>query len=171
MITIKGYAEKKGVSYEAIRSQIKRYEKELGDGIFKKGRTTFINEDAERFLDERRKENPVVIVQENKSEELEMLKNEKVNMLAKIAELQELLLAEKDKTLELTTERTTFLEDKKMMEETKTRNKILEDEKLAQDKIIEERDAELKSKDAVIDKFKNASFGARLFGFKKLSED
>ena len=43
MISIRDYAKKNNVSYEAIRKQVKRYENELRGHIIKKSRTQFLD--------------------------------------------------------------------------------------------------------------------------------
>lgn len=76
---------------------MKRYEKELEGHIIKIGRTQYLGDEAVAFLDEKRKQNPVVVIQQDKDEELELLKNENKQLLLRINKLQEELLAEKDK--------------------------------------------------------------------------
>ena len=44
MITIKDYAKQKGVSYEAIRKQIKRYEDELEGHLVKQNRFLMLDD-------------------------------------------------------------------------------------------------------------------------------
>ena len=67
MISIKEYAEKHNISYEAARKQIVRYSKELEGHITRQNRKQFIDEYAEEFLNERRQQNPVVVVAEESS--------------------------------------------------------------------------------------------------------
>lgn len=111
MITIKDYARGKGVSYEAIRKQINRYKKkELAGHIITKNRTQYIDDDGIVFLDQKRKENPVVIVQAEKSEEIERLKEENRNLLIKIGELQDRLIKSQDRIDQLQQEKIELLQ-------------------------------------------------------------
>ena len=49
MISLKDYAKKKNVSYEAVRKQVNRYRDELGDHLYKKDRTQYLDEEGEAF--------------------------------------------------------------------------------------------------------------------------
>lgn len=96
MLTIKDFAEQQNVSYEAVRKQVKRYSAELDGHILKQGRTQILDDYAVEFLQAKRKENPVVIINTDKDETIRQLENENKSLLIKVAELQELLLQEKD---------------------------------------------------------------------------
>lgn len=85
MISIKDYASKNNVSYEAVRQQVNRYAKELQGHIVKNGRTKYLDEEAEAFLDEKRKKNPVVVEMSGNREQIEWLRSEKEQLLTKIA--------------------------------------------------------------------------------------
>lgn len=85
MISIKEYAKRNNVSYEAIRKQLKRYENELSNHIIKKNRTQFLDNEAVAILDSHRKESPTVIYNQDISDEIERLKQENHNLLIKIA--------------------------------------------------------------------------------------
>ena len=74
--TIKQYAEEQGVSYEAIRKQIGTHKEELKEHIVIKGRTQYLDDWAVDFLTERRKENPVVIVNQEKVDEVETMRKQ-----------------------------------------------------------------------------------------------
>ena len=112
LMTIKEYAKEKGISYEAVRRQIKRYSKELEGHLSKDGRTTLLDEDAVKFLDGKRADNPVVVFEKSKDEEIEQLRLEKENLLIRVAELQNLLLVEKEKVVCLQNEKLELLEKK-----------------------------------------------------------
>ncbi len=75
MISLQDYAAQKGISYEAVRSQIARYsdDKSLTDHIHKVGRTRFLDEEAVDFLDKRRSSNPVVVVSGERNQKIEDL--------------------------------------------------------------------------------------------------
>ena len=74
LTTIKQYAESQKVSYEAVRKQIIGYGEELKGHIIRKGRTQYLDEWAVEFLTKRRRENPVILLSQDKDEELEALK-------------------------------------------------------------------------------------------------
>lgn len=112
MQTIRDYAKNNGVSYEAIRKQIKTYEAELKGHIVKNGRTQYLDDDAVAFLDARRSQNSVIVERVEQSELIEELKNENKQLLIKIASLQEQLLQEKDTVKQLQQEKIELLEDK-----------------------------------------------------------
>lgn len=112
MLTIKEYAKNKGVTYEAIRKQLKTYEKELQNHIIKQGRTQLLDDYAVEFLDTKRASNTVIVERTSKDEEIDRLKEENKNLLIKIATLQEELLKEKDEVKQLLTEKTELLETK-----------------------------------------------------------
>ena len=76
MKTIKQYAEEQGVSYEAIRRQISTHKEELNDHIVIKGRTQYLDDWAVEFLNERRKENPVILINQDKADEVEALRQQ-----------------------------------------------------------------------------------------------
>lgn len=94
MITIKDFAKQVGVSYESVRKQVVRYADELDGHIVKVRRTQYLDDDAVEFLRERRRESPIIIKETAKDTELEDLRAENKQLLIKIAELQERLIAE-----------------------------------------------------------------------------
>lgn len=110
MISIKDYAKEHNITYEAVRKQIKRYQKELDGHISKINRTKFLDDFAVEFLNEKRKNNPVVIIEANKDERIQQLSEENKALLLKIADLQEQLLKEKDNVKLLQEEKIRLLE-------------------------------------------------------------
>ena len=124
MITIREYARKNNVSYEAIRKQIKRYESELKEHIIKQNRTQFLDEVA---VDRHRGESPIVIVNQDTSSKLQLLEEENKNLLVKVAaqadKISQLSEELKNKTEKMTSllledkEKTLLLEQKKNQEE------------------------------------------------------
>ncbi len=68
VMTLKQYAEMKGITYEAVRKQIVRYQKELEGHVLKKGRTQYLDEVAVEFLSDRRRQSPVVVAMEDRSD-------------------------------------------------------------------------------------------------------
>jgi hypothetical protein len=89
MITIKEFARTENCSYEAIRQQIKRYEKDLKSHITKQGRTRFLDEYAVKFLRDKRRISPIVILEQNKDDELQQLRDENKNLLIKLTAVQD----------------------------------------------------------------------------------
>lgn len=85
VISLKDYAKQNNISYEAVRQQVVRYADELGIHIIKDGRQQFLDEEAVAFLDGKRQKNPVAIIQMDKDEQLEVLRNEKEDLLTKVA--------------------------------------------------------------------------------------
>lgn len=110
MVSIKDYAHQKGVSYEAVRKQVKRYEKELEGHIHKQGRTQFLDDEAVAILDERRAQNPIVIYEQGKDDELERLREENQLLHNKVEYLQDRLLQSNDKIQLLQEEKIALLE-------------------------------------------------------------
>ena len=124
MITIKDYAKQKGVSYEAIRKQIKRYEDELEGHLVKQNRFLMLDDEAVRFLDGKRSENPVIVYEQNKDEELEQLRHENKVLLIQmntvqdqLGKVQQKLIAEMNTTKLLTSEKVQYLEYKAQAEQ------------------------------------------------------
>lgn len=124
MITIKDYAKQKGVSYEAIRKQIKRYEDELEGHLVKQNRFLMLDDEAVRFLDSKRSENPVIVYEQNKDEELEQLRHENKVLLIQmntvqdqLGKVQQKLIAEMNTTKLLTNEKVQYLEYKAQAEQ------------------------------------------------------
>ena len=124
MITIKDYAKQKGVSYEAIRKQIKRYEDELEGHLVKQNRVLMLDDEAVRFLDGKRSENPVIVYEQNKDEELEQLRHENKMLLIQmntvqdqLGKVQQKLITEMNTTKLLTNEKVQYLEYKAQAEQ------------------------------------------------------
>lgn len=132
MITIKDYAKQKGVSYEAIRKQIKRYEEELEGHLVKQNRFLMLDDEAVQFLDSKRSENPVIVYEQNKDEELEQLRHENKVLLIQmntvqdqLGKVQQKLIAEMNTTKLLTQEKVQYLEYKAQSEQKEVQLKDL----------------------------------------------
>lgn len=76
MISIKDYAKETGVSYEAVRQRIKRYEEDLNGHIHRQGRTQYLDDVAVAFLNEHRLQNPVVLYDKGAGEDFRALQAE-----------------------------------------------------------------------------------------------
>lgn len=85
VVSLKDYAKEHNVSYEAVRQQVVRYKDDLEGHIIKDGRQQFLDEEAVAFLDSKRMKNPVSIIQKSKDDELEDLRQQKEQLLLKIA--------------------------------------------------------------------------------------
>lgn len=85
VMTLRDYAKKSNISYEAVRKQVVRYQEELAGHLIKDGRQQFLDEEAVAFLDAKRKKNPVAIYQMDKDAEIEDLRLEREQLLHKIA--------------------------------------------------------------------------------------
>lgn len=84
MITFREYAVKWGISYEAVRKQVTRYEKELKEHIVIQGTTKYLDDDAVLFLDSKRACNVVRVTDGDPDQEHEL-----VEMRKKCSELFE----------------------------------------------------------------------------------
>ncbi len=95
MITIKDQAAQKRVTYEAVRKQINRYKEELGEHLIKQGRTQYLDDEGVAFLDEKRQNNPIIIFEHDKDEQIDQLQQDNEKLKALVAELQSQII-EKD---------------------------------------------------------------------------
>lgn len=100
VMSIKDYARARKISYEAARQQVKRYEKELQGHISKQNRTQYLDDYAVELLDDHRQQNPVVVINQDRDEEIERLRTENKALLQQIAALQDRLLTAQDSLLE-----------------------------------------------------------------------
>lgn len=100
VMSIKDYANARKISYEAARQQVKRYEKELQGHISKQNRTQYLDDFAVELLDEHRQQNPVVIINQDRSEEIERLRAENKALLQQVAALQDRLLTAQESAIE-----------------------------------------------------------------------
>lgn len=100
MQKIRDYAAKSGISYEAVRKQIKRYAADLEGHIHVQGRTQYLDEVAEAFLDSHRERPGMALYEGADPVEIEQLKV-KVEMLQeKLIAAQELALASQGALME-----------------------------------------------------------------------
>lgn len=142
MISLKDYAKSKKISYEAVRKQVARYKNELDGHISKVHRTQYLDDIAVRFLDEKRAVNPVAIIQIDKDEEIERLKEENKSLLVNVATLQDSLLKSQsqiEKLKEIESER---LKLEIEADSLKEKNRVLEEEKnnLVVDNKVKDKD-------------------------------
>lgn len=104
LMTIKEYSKNKGVSYEAVRRQIKQYANDLEGHIIKQGKTNFLDDVAIQILDQHR--TPKTVVVDYAENELQA-ENERLR-----AEIDHL----KSHIINLQNEKMAYLEDKTRME-------------------------------------------------------
>ena len=96
VMSIKNYAKARNISYEAARQQVKRYADELDGHITRQNRTQYLDDFAVELLDEHRQQSPVVVINQDKDEELEKLRDENKALMQRVMLLQgELIEAHK----------------------------------------------------------------------------
>ena len=91
MVTIKEYASVRNISYEAVRQSIKRHSAELGDHIFKQGRTTCLDDQAVEILDNYRVTRAVKISAQEVTEQneyIDQLKDQIMQLQNRVIELE-----------------------------------------------------------------------------------
>ena len=134
LTTIKQYAESQNVTYEAVRKQIVRYKEELKDHIVRKDRTQYLDQWAIDFLTEKRRENPVILISQDKDEAIEAMKQQIEALRVQLMTAQNELLKEKDRIIELQDEA------KKTIEDRAKYTALLEDNKAKEEKLKEAGD-------------------------------
>ena len=118
-ITLAQYAENNHITYESVRQSVNRYRDQLGDHIFKQGRTQFLDEEAVKILDERRRLSPVVVVNEDRVAELESLRAEVEELRTKLIETQDKALALSEKYIALESDRALVAETRAELTESR----------------------------------------------------
>ena len=139
-MTIREYARQRSVSYEAIRKQINRCQKDLEGHITTKGQTKYLDEYAVEYLDQRRSERPVSVVQALR-DQIDALKNELMTTQKRLIDAQsenQLLIEAKTKydlLLESSNEKTATIETLRedLTESRKTSDQLRDDLKSARD--------------------------------------
>lgn len=109
-ITLKEYAQNKGVTYEAIRRQVAKYESELRGHIVIRDRTKYLDEYAQDFLSKRRRLSPVVVKVEDSTEATENLEKTVEALRAQLMGAQNELLSAQKRIIELQDERSSMIE-------------------------------------------------------------
>lgn len=93
MLTIRDYADRHHITYEAVRRQIAQYSDELGEHVIVKGNRKYLDDFAVEFLNDHRQDRPIIVADTSRDEQIAAAEAENKNLLIKIAELQERLLA------------------------------------------------------------------------------
>ena len=112
MMTIKDYADSQNVSYEAVRKQIVRYKDDLDGHIAVKNRTQYLDEWAVDFLTNRRREHPVILVNQEKDESIAVMKQHIESLRSQLMQAQNELLSSKDRIIALQDEVKAGIEDR-----------------------------------------------------------
>lgn len=99
MESIKNYAKARNISYEAARKQVKRYAAELEGHIHTQNRTQYLDNYAVELLDSHRQSSPIVIMQQDKDDELQQLRQENKALLQQVAALQDKLLTAQENAI------------------------------------------------------------------------
>ena len=92
MLSIKDYAERKGVSTQAVYKQLKTHEKALEGHIKKVSGKRYLDDEAVAYLDSQSENTPSVIVQNGTDELVEELKAENERLKMKVEFLQDQML-------------------------------------------------------------------------------
>lgn len=95
MISLKDYAKECGVTYEAVRQQVKRYQTDLEGHIHRQGKTQYLDDAAVAILDSHRSEKPMVVYEagyDRLAAENEELKRKLEQARDKIIDVQDRLL-------------------------------------------------------------------------------
>ena len=130
-MTLKQYADDQGISYEAVRKQVIRYAEELSDHIVTQDRKKYLDQYAVKFLTERRRESPIILMNMDQNEENQRLKEEIESLRVKLMTAQNELLKEKDRIIDLQDEAKKTLEDRArytaLLEESKAKDEKLKE--------------------------------------------
>lgn len=98
---MKDLARQRGVSYEAVRSQVKRYAAELEGHTYQQGRVKYLDEWAVDYLDAKRSANPVVVYHADQQDELQDLREQNRQLLLQLADAQAMVIELQGKLLEI----------------------------------------------------------------------
>ena len=103
MLSIKEYADRQGVSIQAIYQSLKSQEnlERLKDHIFMENGRKMLDDYAVKVLDESRKQNPVVIMQISESERIADLERENERLTQAFIELQDKLIKKQEHIQEM----------------------------------------------------------------------
>ena len=147
LTTIKQYAEKHDITYEAVRRQVARYSDELAGHIIKKGRSQYLDEFAVDFLDKRRRESPVVVVVEGQKEKLEELEAQIATLKEQLMQAQNELLKSQDKVISLQDEARALLADnakyQTLLEDNAAKDEQLKQADAVRAALVAQHDADL----------------------------
>lgn len=96
LVTLREFAKEKKISYEAVRKQLIKYAEELEEHIVMVDGTRYLDEYAQSFLSERRRQSPIVVKIEDaqtdsdeRAKEVESLRSELMQMQKRVIQLQD----------------------------------------------------------------------------------
>ena len=112
LVTIKQFADSQGISYEAVRKQLQKYSEELSGHVIRKDRTRYLDEKAVEFLQERRRESPIVLQTIDQGEEIGRLQDQVESLKAQLVTAQNKLLEAQERVISLQDEAQKALEDR-----------------------------------------------------------
>lgn len=111
IISMGDYAKSKGISYEAVRRQVAKYRDELGEHCFRQNGSTYLDEEGVAFLDGKRRLSPVIVVQENQSQQLEEQEQKIAELRNRLDVLRDELARSQAQVIELQTKQIALIED------------------------------------------------------------
>ena len=92
MIAVKDYAERRGVSTQAIYKQLKVHKEALDGHVLKENGKTMLDDYAVEYLNGNVKENPLILVDAELQEELERLRERETELLDKLDKKNDLII-------------------------------------------------------------------------------
>lgn len=92
LTSLRDYAASRHITYEAVRQSVKRYADELQGHITTNNRTQYLDDAAVALLDDHRQGNPVVVINQDRIEEIERLQRDNVALLQRVTALQDALI-------------------------------------------------------------------------------
>ena len=135
MITIQELAREQNVTYEAIRKSVARYKDELEGHTVKKNRKIYLDDEGADFLRSKRRESPLVIIDQNEKDELraareeaDMLRAALLESQQKVIQLQERLLSARDAEVKALEDRSKYERYIAVHEETEAKLHTVEEE-------------------------------------------
>lgn len=158
-VTVKQYAESRGVTPEIVRRQIIRYEKELEGHVVIIGRARVLDETAVTILDQHRNRRGTAVdmAEVDPKGEIEELRKTVEDLLGKLNAAQNRIMELQNQQIELQKEQITLIEEKSRyqgMIEEKERNQQSQEQRISdQEQKITELQTEI------------SSFQRSIFGF------
>lgn len=150
--TIRQYSESQSVSYEAVRKQLHRYAEDLRGHITTEGRTRYLDDWAIEFLTERRKAQPIVVLDPDDQSEAVELRRQLDGLKTQLMAAQNELLVAKDRIIALQDDARKAIEDRARLSvlleekaETQARIDDVERQRAEDRKTIEDLKAEVGS--------------------------
>ena len=145
VMTLREIAEKLDVSYESIRRQVVRYDKELSGHISRQGKTQYLDAEGFEFLKNRRRASPVIVKHDDRTEELKNLREEAESLKQKLIDAQNQMLAMQNRIISLQDEVKEGLEAKTsyhlLLEDNKKKDEQLAVIRSENDAIKEEKES------------------------------